>query len=99
MYPGDQVEDWTFEPSAGVCEHALFFVTDGGFEYRSSRFNEHMGLFDNQVSEPELPLDEGTGFEGYDAFTSKVTIPGSVKIASYMEPPALFGAYYGFAPN
>lgn len=94
-YPGDKEEDWTFDPETCVCEHTLFVATDDGFEYRSSRFNQHMSLPDNQESQPELPEDNDGG---YDGFTSTVTIPGAVKYACYTPAPGCLGAYFGFAP-
>lgn len=99
IYPGDQVEGWVFEQSNGVCEHTLFFATDAGFEYRSPLFNQHMGLPNNQESEPEILKNDDGETVGYDAFTSKVSIPGAVKFASYAGAPSFFGAYYGFAPK
>jgi hypothetical protein len=99
VYPGDEVDDWTFDPSTGVCEHTLFVGTDTGFEYRSSLFNQHMGLVDDQESEPDLPKSAEDDFLGYDDFTSKVSLPGSIKFASYMGAPSFFGVYHGFAPK
>jgi hypothetical protein len=94
-YPGDKSEEWAFDPQTCVCEHTLFVATDDGFEYRSKRFNEHMGLPDNQESEPGLP-DDIDG--GYDGFTSNVRIPGAVKYACYTPAPGCLGAYFGFTP-
>jgi hypothetical protein len=99
VYPGDKVNDWNFDPSTGVCEHTLFVATDSGFEYRSSLFNQHMALADNQESEPDLKKGTEDDFEGYDHFTSKVSLSGSVKFASYAGAPSFFGVYYGFAPR
>ncbi len=96
-YPGDEAEDWTFDAATDVCEHTIFVATDAGFEYRASRFNDHMGLPDDQDPEPDFPED-GEDSTGYDGFTSKVSIPGSVKFASYTPAPSFFGVYYGFAP-
>jgi len=96
-YPGNgqTAEEWIFDPQTCVCEHTLFVATDMGFEYRSKRFNQHMGLVDNKDSEPELPKDnEGS----YDGFTSGICIPGAVKYACYTAAPGCLGAYCGFAP-
>lgn len=95
LFPGDEDEGFQFDASTCVCEHTLFVATDYGFEYRSSRFNQHMGLPDNQESEPGLPEDNDGG---YDGFTSIVRIPGAVKFASYTPAPGCLGVYFGFAP-
>ena len=94
-YPGDKEEDWTFDPETCVCVHTLFVATDEGFEYRSSRFNQHMGLPEDPDSEPEIPEDNDGG---YDGFTSLVSISGSIKYACYTPAPGCLGAYFGFAP-
>jgi len=96
-YPGngEEAEEWIFDPATCVCEHTLFVATDEGFEYRSTRFNEHMGLPDNQEPRAELPEDNEYGFDG---FTSSVRIPGAVKYACYTPAPGCLGAYFGFAP-
>jgi hypothetical protein len=93
---GEGTEGWQFDPETCVCEHTLFVATDSGFEYRSRTFNEHMGLLDDQ----ELVSSRVEGnTTGYDGMTSRVSIPGSVKIAQY-EPGASFsGLYHGFAPR
>ena len=99
ILPGDEDEGFEFDPDTCVCEHTLFVATDCGFEYRSSLFNHHMGLPDDQDSEPDLPVDDDDNSMNYDAFTSKVRIPESVKIASYTPAPGCLGAYFGFAPS
>jgi len=93
--PSHDTEGWEFDRATCICEHSLFVVTDFGFEFRSSRFNQHMNLPDDQESEPPMPEDEDGDSDSYDAFTSKVRIPGSVKFEICSTH---FGVSYGFAP-
>ena len=77
-----------FEP----CPHTLFTATDDGFEFRSSLFDKAMGLVD--LEDEDIETDE----RGFDGLTDTVPIPYSVKFATYMPAPSLYGAYIGFAP-
>jgi len=96
-FPGeDDAAEWSFDAGTCVCDHTLFVATDHGFEYRSSEFNRLAGLPDNGEPQPELPADN---HHGYDGFTSRLSISGAVKIASYAPAPSFFGVYYGFAPR
>lgn len=94
--PGADDPDWQFDPESGVCGHTLFVATDHGFSYRSRIYNAHMGLPDDQ--DPEPCLGDGDA-SNLDAYTSRVGIPGAVKIAAYAPAPSFFGVYYGFAPT
>ncbi len=95
-YPGADEEDWIFDPQTCVCDHTLFVATDAGFDYRSRAFNASMGLADGRHSEDCLRPEQATNI---DAYTSTVSIPGSVKFAAYAPAPSFFGIYYGFAPS
>lgn len=95
-YPGADDEEWQFDRETSVCDHTLFVATDYGFEYRSHVYNAHMGFPDNQDAEPRLPDEYAAN---YDAFTSRVAIPGAVKISAYTPAPSFMGIYYGFAPE
>ena len=80
------------ENQINPCHHTLFIAHDEGFEYRSARFNDEMGLPEDNDTFPDI------GEESYDSFTDKVTIADAVKVASYVPAPSGFGAYVGFAP-
>lgn len=89
---------WVFDPDKDICEHTLFVATsEGGFEYRSSRFNHHMNLPDDQEAMPDLPpsAEDPDDTMGFDEFTSCVTLPGAVKMTS---TDCFIDAYVGFAP-
>jgi hypothetical protein len=75
------------------CQHTLFIAHDEGFEYRSPRFDQLMGI--EGVADDDVEL----GDTGYDGFTDRVCCPDSVKFATYIPAPSFFGAYYGFAPE
>ncbi len=75
------------------CEHVLFMAHDEGFEYRSSRFDELMGISGMDGDEIEL------GDKGVDGYTDKLELVDSVKFALYQPAPSFFGAYVGFAPS
>lgn len=75
------------------CQHTLFMVHDEGFEYRSARFDQLMGI--EGVADDDVEL----GDKGYDGFTDRVCCPDSVKFATFIPAPSFFGAYYGFAPE
>ncbi len=79
-----------------MCEHTLFVASDSGFDFRSPAYNAHVGFPDNQDAEPGLQDED---FANYDAFTSRLAIPGSIKIAAYTPSPSFMGIYYGFAPD
>lgn len=74
------------------CPHTLFICHDEGFEYRSQRFDENLGLVGVDDDEVEVPE------KGYDGLTDTVTITDSIKIAAYVPAPSFFGSYVGFAP-
>jgi hypothetical protein len=63
-----------------------------GFDYRSSRFDENLGIVG--VEDDDLDLSEG-----YDGLTNQVTVSDSVKFAAYVGPPSFEGTYVGFAPT
>ena len=89
---------WVFDPKTEVCEHTLFVATsEGGFEYRSQRFNRHMNLPDDQEPMPDLPPspEDPEDTMGIDEFTSRVNMPGAVKMTS---SDCHIEAYAGFAP-
>ena len=75
------------------CQHTLFIAHDEGFEYRSARFDQLMGI--EGVADDDVEL----GDKGYDGFTDRVCCPDSVKFATYIPAPSFFGAYHGFAPE
>jgi hypothetical protein len=93
IIPSEQVadeSDWSFD-MGDVCEHTLFVATsEGGFEYRSSVFNSHMNFPDDQDPEPS------SEDVGVDELTSRVSLPGAVKICN-RDP--LWQLYAGFAPK
>lgn len=74
------------------CPHTLFVANDEGFEYRSKRFDDDVGIADVPDAEVEFP--EG----GCDELTDRCTIADSLKIASYVGAPSGLGSYVGFAP-
>lgn len=93
-YPEDEREAATTpEDMVTPCPHTLFVAHDEGFEYRSARFEQAMGL-----SADEDLLTADLGDDSYDSFTDKVPIRDSIKIASYVPAPSGFGTYVGFAP-
>ena len=94
----DDDEDSPCFYEGGRCEHLLFEATDYGFEYRSEIFNLHMGIEAKGESHTDefYPEDEDYAFDG---FTSKVTIPGSIKYAVYEGLGGSLGAYFGFVPK
>ena len=75
------------------CEHTLFMAHDHGFEYRSVRFDEAMGI--TGVDSDDIDV----GDKGLDGYTDKVELVDSVKFALYQPAPSFFGAYVGFAPT
>lgn len=75
------------------CPHTLFVCHDEGFEYRSPKFDENVGIAG--VADEDVKLPD----KGYDGLTDKVTIKDSVKFASYVQAPSFFGSYVGFAPE
>jgi hypothetical protein len=95
IIPSDEVadeSDWSFD-MGDVCEHTLFVATsEGGFEYRSSLFNSHMKFPDDQ--DPNPP--SGNEHVSVDELTSRVSLPGAVKICN-RDP--FWQLYAGFAPK
>lgn len=85
-------EDPSQESQVHPCPHTLFVAHDEGFEYRSARFNDAMGLPTDEDPFPDI------GDDSYDSFTDKVSIADALKFASYVPAPSGFGAYVGFAP-
>lgn len=86
---GQRVVD---EGAIDPCPHTLFFCHDMGFEYRSSRFDEALGIVG--IDGEDLGEEEG----GYDALTDRVDLPDAIKFAAYQGPPSGYGTYVGFAP-
>jgi hypothetical protein len=76
------------------CPHTLFIASDEGFEYRSARFDQNVGI----VGRSDDDLRSGEGWDGFDALTDGVTLPDSVKFARYDGAPSFMGGYVGFAP-
>lgn len=93
---GQKVEDMeagqTGEVAVNPCPHTLFACNDEGFEYRSEIFDKALDILN--VEDDDIELPEG----GYDELTDKIAILDSIKIATYIPPPAAFGSYIGFAP-
>ncbi|NKI35140.1 hypothetical protein HFP89_08170 [Wenzhouxiangella sp. XN79A] len=91
----------TIEPSEDGCDmdlhacpHLLFYASDGGWEHLSDRARQEfvrLGVMAEGASEDEID-------ESIDEITSRIEIPGAIKLATYMGPPSLFGAYLGYAP-
>lgn len=79
------------EREVDPCEHTLFMCTDHGFEFKSDRLDENLGIKNGD----EHSLTEFSG--DYDELTDKVTMYGAVKFAHYT-PHSSLGAYIGFAP-
>ena len=75
------------------CPHTLFVAHDEGFEYRSPRFDENLGLTNTPDEDIELPD------KGIDGLTDELTVTDAIKFASYVGAPSLFGSYVGFAPT
>jgi hypothetical protein len=73
-------------------EMVLFIAHDEGFEYRSPRFDENLGLIN--VTDEDIDLPE----KGIDGLTDEVAMADAIKFASYVGPPSGFGSYVGFAP-
>ena len=91
----DDDEDSPCYEYVGDCPHLIFEANDNGFEQMSVKFMDNMGI----------PNDANTSLHGFypkeesiDEFTSKCTIPGSVKLAVYSGHGGFMGCYYGFAP-
>ena len=68
------------------CPHTLFVAHDEGFEYRSERFNNQLGLPEGD-DDIELPI------KGIDGLTDQAAADGAVKFAAYVGPPSFFGSY------
>jgi hypothetical protein len=80
------------EKAHNPCRHTLFIAHDEGFEYRSPRFDEKLGLVN--VTDEDIDLSE----KGIDELTDEVAMADAIKFASYVGPPSGFGSYVGFAP-
>lgn len=91
---GERVVGWDADDSSATmpCRHTLFVAHDMGFEFRSSRFDEAMGLGGIEADDVDLPE------AGFDGLTDHVRIDGAVKFAWYEGPPGQMGSYVGFAP-
>ena len=81
------------EMAEEFCKHTLFMAHDEGFEYRSGRFDELMGVAGVESDEIEF------GDKGVDGYTDTIDLVDSVKFALYQPAPSFFGAYVGFAPT
>jgi hypothetical protein len=94
---GSKVVDMDEENAVSInpCVHTLFVATDEGFEYRSARFNEALGINDLQDDEIDSHFGDAAGFDG---ITDSVDLPDAVKFAAYVGPPGGMGSYVGFAP-
>jgi hypothetical protein len=80
------------EVHTNPCQHTLFIAHDEGFEYRSPRFDENLGLVN--VTNEDIDLSE----KGIDGLTDELAVADAIKFASYVGPPSGFGSYVGFAP-
>ncbi|HKL20933.1 MAG TPA: hypothetical protein VJ904_03960 [Tichowtungia sp.] len=83
------------------CPHLLFFCYDDGWDYLSDRAAKNLSELGYRVrTEDVIEVDEeGTDLEGGpDFISSNITIPGSIKLASYFGAPSCYGSYIGFAP-
>ncbi len=78
------------EGTVNECPHTLFVAHDAGFEYRSPRFDEAMGIVGVDSDDIEL------GEHHYDGFTDRVAIKNSIKFAIYIPAPSFAGTYVGF---
>ena len=78
------------------CAHTLFVAHDEGFEFRSVRFNENLGL--TGLSDDEVLKRVNAAQDGFDGFTGKVELADAIRIAAYAGAPSFFGSYLGFAP-
>lgn len=83
-------EDIHIEP----CPHTLFIATDVGFEYRSPRLDENLGI--TGISDQEL--EARSDWVDFESLTNRVTLPDAVNFARYTGAPACMGSYVGFAP-
>lgn len=88
--PKDDGFDYEFKP----CPHLLFLASDDGWEHLSERAKAEfvrIGVMaeDESLTDPASSIDE---------ITSRIEIPGAVKLATYLPPPNFHGAYLGFAP-
>jgi|LSQX01.1.fsa_nt_gb hypothetical protein len=79
----------------GSCEHLLFKATDNGFRYVSQSFIENMNLTVEEQKNLSRPTFRG---DTIDVFTSKVTIPESIKYAAPESEGSTLKVYFGFAP-
>jgi len=89
--PKDDGFDSDFKP----CPHLLFYAQDDGWEHLSEHAKQEfirLGVMaeDESLIDPHASIDE---------ITSRIEIPGSIKLATYMSPPSMHGAYLGFAPE
>ena len=80
------------EGAVNSCRHTLFVAHDEGFEYRSPRFDDDLGIAGLEAFEEGFP--EGD----LDTVTDRVSITDAVKFAAYSGPPGEMGSYVGFAP-
>lgn len=88
------MDDEDFEDGTNItpCLHTLFVCHDEGFEYRSSAFDEAMGI--SGVDDNDIETPDETGRDGY---TDQLEMPYAIKIASYAGAPSGFGFYVGLA--
>ena len=76
-----------------ICDHLLFLGTDAGFEICNNRVKKNL----------DIPLDEKINeyLEKYDetvfSLTSRIDLPGSIRIDTFAPSPSHLGVYYGFA--
>lgn len=84
----DKIDEEYYSP----CGHTIFVAHDMGFDYVTTALEKNLGIANMQNED----IDTGDG--GFDGLTSRTTIPGSVRFASYVPAPSFFGTYVGFAP-
>jgi hypothetical protein len=92
---GTKIIDYDDAHPKGVnspCPHTLFVAHDEGFEFRSPRLDDCLGILG--VDNDDLLITE----DGIDGLTDQIGIIDAVKFAAYVSAPGFFGVYVGFAP-
>ena len=99
MFCGKKVVDWEAQAQGrddGIfnpCIHTLFIGQDEGFEYRSDRWDQAMGIVGVETDDLELPE------HGIDGLTdNSAGISDAFKVATYPGPPGGVAGFVGFAP-
>ena len=75
-----------------ICDNLLFIGTDVGFEICDKRVKTNLGIpLDEDINEYLEKHDE-TVF----SLTSRIDLPGSIRIDTFAPSPTHFAVYYGF---